>query len=133
VVVATIVGLALWLPLRQAAPTGELQEPQRDDAAAATQSDTVVAETPAPVAAPITALVPDRPTEQPETIVKWTSTWVNVRDGRSPAAAILRVLDPGERVEVADLQRGWWAVYSEGVRIGYVARSLMRDEPLENG
>jgi uncharacterized protein YgiM (DUF1202 family) len=95
--------------------------------------DTAVADPAPPVARPIPASAPTQPREQPETTVKWTSTWVNLREGRSPESAVLQTLDPGEPVEVADLQRGWWAVYLDGELIGYVARSVMRDQPLEGG
>jgi hypothetical protein len=98
-----------------------------------TITEATAVDPPPPQAQPITAQVPAPPAEAPETVVKWTSTWVNVRERRDPNAPILGILDPGERVDVADLQRGWWAVYLEGEVIGYVARSLLRDSPLEEG
>jgi len=81
-----------------------------------------------------------QPTVQPEaapaqveaavtTLTRWTAKWVNVRADRNPDAEILRVLTPGQRVEVADLAHGWWAVYLQGEMIGFVANSLILDQP----
>jgi RNA polymerase subunit RPABC4/transcription elongation factor Spt4 len=63
------------------------------------------------------------------TVTRWTANWVNVRADRDPDAEILRVLTPGQEVQVADLAQGWWAVYLEGEMIGFVARSLILDQP----
>lgn len=103
-------------------------------AAAPTQSrvDSVAAQPP-PQAAPITARTEPPSPEQPVTVVRWTSTWVNVREDRSPDAPVIRILNPGERVDVADLQRGWWAVYRGGEMLGYVARSLIIEQPPDSG
>jgi hypothetical protein len=63
------------------------------------------------------------------TLTKWTSTWVNLRNARDPDAEIVRVLNPGEQVEVADLVGGWWVVFVDGEMVGFVARSLILDQP----
>ncbi len=64
----------------------------------------------------------------PSTHTKWTSTWVNVREGRGTDTRILQILDPSQPVEVASLQGRWWGLYIDGKRIGYVANSVLRDE-----
>ena len=64
------------------------------------------------------------------TLNRWTLTWANIREGAGSEYAVVRVLQPGERVQVADMARGWWAVYRNGVFEGYVANSLLSDRPL---
>lgn len=64
----------------------------------------------------------------PSTQTKWTSTWVNVREGRGTDTPILQVLDPMQPVEVDSLQGRWWALYIDGERIGYVANSVLQNE-----
>ncbi len=73
------------------------------------------------------------PAETPRTTglstrTKWTSTWVNVREGRGTDTRVVQVIDPGQRVEVDSLQGRWWVVYIDGKPIGYVANSVLRDE-----
>ena len=67
-------------------------------------------------------------TTGPSTEAKWTSTWVNVREGRGANTRVVRILDPGQRIEVNNLQGRWWVVYRDGKRIGYVANSVVRNE-----
>ena len=81
--------------------------------------------TPATVTSPPTATPK---TTGPSTQTKWTSTWVNVREGRGTDTRIVQVLDPGQRVEVDSLQGRWWGLYIDGRRIGYVANSVLGDE-----
>ncbi len=81
--------------------------------------------TPAPVTAPPTATPT---TTGPSTQTKWTSTWVNVREGRGTDTRIVQILDPRQRVEVASLQGRWWDLYIDGERIGYVANSALQNE-----
>lgn len=50
-------------------------------------------------------------------------TWVNVRGGRSRATPVVRVLNPGEAVQVDSLGRGWYRVLIDGRAAGYVHRS----------
>ena len=78
------------------------------------------------------AVVPP-PAETPEatgpsTQTKWTSTWVNVREGRGTDTRIVQVIDPGQRVEVDSLQGLWWAVVVDSESIGYIHNSVLRDE-----
>jgi ribosomal protein L37E len=114
----------------QAAPTGDTAAP----------SDTVV-----PTAAPIRAAPPTTtPTEatapappaavetQPRrvttsTLNRWAVTWANIRSGPGSDYQVVRVLRPGERVQVADASRGWWTVYRDGIAAGYVANSVLSD------
>ncbi len=67
-------------------------------------------------------------TTAPSTQTKWTSTWVNVREGRGSETRIVQVIDPRQPVEVASLQGRWWDLYIDGKPIGYVANSVLRDE-----
>ncbi len=64
----------------------------------------------------------------PSTQTKWTSTWVNVREGRGTNTRVVQVIDPGQRVEVDSLQGRWWGLYIDGKRIGYVANSVLQNE-----
>ena len=67
-------------------------------------------------------------TTGPSTQTKWTSTWVNVREGRGTDTRIVQILDPRQPVEVASLQGRWWGVHIDGKRIGYVANSVLQNE-----
>jgi hypothetical protein len=53
------------------------------------------------------------------------TAWANVREGPSADAAVVKVLRPGAQVDVVQQRGGWWAVYNEGRRVGYVSRSLL--------
>lgn len=61
--------------------------------------------------------------------VRFAQTWVNVRSGRSGTAEAVRILDPGERVEVDSLRLGWFRISIEGHPLGYVDRSLLGPVP----
>ncbi len=67
-------------------------------------------------------------TIDPRTQTKWTSTWVNVREGRGIDTRVVAVIDPAQRVEVDSLQGSWWVVYIDGRPIGYVANSVLQNE-----
>jgi hypothetical protein len=60
---------------------------------------------------------------------KWTVDWANVREGRALGTRVVRVLRPGSSVRVTDRQAGWWALYADGRVVGYVAGSVLADEP----
>jgi hypothetical protein len=64
----------------------------------------------------------------PSTQTKWTSTWVNVREGRGTDTRIVQVIDPGQRVEVDSLQGRWWVVVVDSESIGYIHNSVLQDE-----
>ena len=81
--------------------------------------------TPATVTSPPTAT---SRTTGPSTKTKWTSTWVNVREGRGIDTRIVQILDPRQPVEVASLQGRWWGLYTAGERIGYVHNSVLQNE-----
>lgn len=61
---------------------------------------------------------------------RYAVTWVNVRDGRSINAAVVRVLNPGELVRVRDYEGGWWQAILDGKPIGYVGNSVLQRQPL---
>ena len=50
-------------------------------------------------------------------------TWVNVRGRRGRSTPTVRVLDPGDAVQVDSLHRGWYRVLIDGRAAGYVHRS----------
>jgi hypothetical protein len=56
---------------------------------------------------------------------RYAQTWVNVRAGRSGTAEAVRILDPGEQVEVDSLRLGWYRISIDGRPVGYVDRSLL--------
>ena len=60
---------------------------------------------------------------------RWTSTWVNVRERPSNQSAVVRVLNPGERVEVESPNRSWSLIYVGGRPVGYLSVSLLVIEP----
>jgi RNA polymerase subunit RPABC4/transcription elongation factor Spt4 len=62
-------------------------------------------------------------------VTKWVLEWANVREGRALGTAVVHVLRPGEQVLVGDRQAGWWAVYRGSRVLGYVAGSILGDEP----
>ncbi len=82
-----------------------------------------VAPRPAMPAAPTAAIaVPGAPR-------RYASTWINVRAARLNTAPVLRVLHPGEAVQVDSLAQGWYRVYSNQAAPGYVDRRLLDTLP----
>ena len=59
---------------------------------------------------------------------KVVAGWANVREEPSGDAAVVKVLRPGQQVEVVQRRGGWWAVYADGRRLGYVSRSLLAEQ-----
>jgi len=94
-----------------------------------TQADSVVRALPIIVQSPPPAAARRDTAVRPTT--RWTATWVNVRRDPTPNAPVEQQLNPGVRVEVGAFQRGFWEVYLEGRRLGYVANSLLLREPPE--
>ncbi len=95
-----------------------------------TESQPLTSSTPAQFTpATVTAPPPVTPrTTGLSTQTKWTSTWVNVREGRGTDTRVVQVIDPWQRVEVDSLQGFWWGLYIDGKRIGYVANSVLQNE-----
>ena len=79
--------------------------------------------------APVRRPPPTSPTEPAARNTRWSLDWVNVREGRGVDNAIVTVLRPGIRVQVADQRGGWWAVYVEGSFVGYASGALFGAEP----
>jgi hypothetical protein len=89
-----------------------------DSTIAGSASDRVApVQPPAVSAAPVTPASPSPPAR------RYARTWVNVRAARSRAAPAVRVLNPGDTVEVDSLSRGWYRVLIDGRAAGYVHRS----------
>lgn len=59
----------------------------------------------------------------------YASTWMNVRAGRSGSAPVVRVLRPGEVVQVDSLRQGWFRLVSGPEPLGYVDRRLLDSSP----
>lgn len=86
---------------------------------------------PAPTATPAPA--PPPPTHSETGERRYANTWVNVRAGPSGRAAIVRILQPGESVQVDSLREGWYQVLANGGPGGYVDGNLVdRDRPSPN-
>jgi hypothetical protein len=112
------------------APAPEPTEVRAASILAAAPGDSTPAQAVAPSAPP--PLTVARPAGPPSGLIRrWVSEWANVRTERDTASAIVRVLAPNAAVDVADLRRGWWALYLEGAFVGYIANSLLRAEPVE--
>lgn len=150
VLAAAVVGILRWndgsarVPQIQPSPAPPMPAPPDttsggglavDSGAAADTlpplADTIVV--PPPVR-PDTAMPESAPTPEPRRVTtsmlnRWTLTWTNLREGPGSEYAVVRVLRPGARVQVADVTRGWWAVYRDGALEGYVANSVLGDRP----
>lgn len=61
-------------------------------------------------------------------IARYASTWINVRSARSSQAPVVRVLKPGEAVQVDSLAEGWYQVVTADAVQGYADRRLLSDE-----
>lgn len=61
----------------------------------------------------------------PRREVRWTHGAVNVRADRGTNHEVVQTLDPGTPVRVDNLRDGWWEVYREGQKRGYVADSVL--------
>jgi ribosomal protein L37E len=60
---------------------------------------------------------------------RYTTDWVNVREGRSVTSPVVRVLAPGIPVNVAEMRDGWWEYYESGTMRGYIANSVLESQP----
>jgi uncharacterized protein YgiM (DUF1202 family) len=60
---------------------------------------------------------------------RYATTWINVRATRRNSSPVLRVLRPGEAVQVDSLAQGWYRVVSVGGEPGYVDRRLLDSAP----
>jgi len=78
------------------------------------------------------APIPPEPTAMVSStgvISRYASTWINIRSRRSPRAPVLRILRPGDLVQVDSLQVGWYRVVSQQRPFGYVDRRLLSNSP----
>lgn len=60
----------------------------------------------------------------------WTHGTVNIRAGRGIGYDVVAQLNRGEGVEVDSLLDGWYRVHRGGRPVGYVAASVLEDQPL---
>lgn len=113
-----------------AAPKPEPKPPA--DSVARPATSALAVQAPAPAPAPVRAPAPaasERERERPDDSRRYATTWINVRATRRNSAAILRVLRPGEAVQVDSLSQGWYRVVSTGSEPGYVDRRLLDTAP----
>jgi hypothetical protein len=114
------------------APATVMSEPAPERPARVVEAPVPPArQVPAPPASPgaSAGVVPNQPAGGVPTQIKWTLDWANVRQDRALEAPVVRVLHPGVSVQVTDRQQGWWAVYLDGRLVGYVAGSVLGDQP----
>jgi len=73
------------------------------------------------------------PSPQPDTAARrearWARVYANVRASPTETATIVRVLKPGQRIEVSGGPIGWSLVYVDGQRAGYVGSVLLSHQP----
>jgi hypothetical protein len=72
---------------------------------------------------PAVSPAPVTPTAPSALATRFARTWVNVRGGRGRATPTVRVLNPGQAVQVDSLIRGWYRVLIDGRVVGYVHHS----------
>jgi SH3 domain-containing protein len=123
VLVLGAVLLALIVPrLGSKAATPTLAKPPgamaTDSAVKGAASDGI-----APVQPPAVSSASVTPTAPKPLPKRFARTWVNVRGGRDRATPAVRVLNPGDSVQVDSLSRGWYRVLIDGHPAGYVHRS----------
>ncbi len=122
----------------QAPPAATPPKPQQEPAVAAAESIGtapllgVTSDAEAQVPDTVTSNAPSAMAEPAGTVAtqrRYASTWMNVRADRRNTALVLRVLHPGELVQVDSLRQGWYRVVSDGQPPGYVDWRLLDDAP----
>ena len=98
-----------------------------EDPTETSEADSVVRAPPIVVESP--PRVAERTEASVQSTTRWTANWVNVRRDPFPNAPVEQQLNPGVQVEVGAFERGFWEVYLDGRRLGYVANSLLLREP----
>jgi len=152
-VVAVVVGIRTWTepradpprpavealapPASQPEPPATVVAPPIPVQPIAPAGDSAVDSTPPPAAAlpqaeppPAAALPQAEPPPVAPTggqLRRFATTWVNVRDRRGPNATAVRVLDPGEAIQVDSLAGGWYRVVIDGQPIGYAYGSNLSE------
>jgi len=120
-------------PVPAAKPVTVISPPAPSESlrpAVADSPATAVTPAPAPPPTPPPA-APPRHSETGER--RYASTWVNVRAGPSGKAPIVRILQPGESIQVDSLREGWYQVLANGGPGGYVDGGLVgRDRPAQS-
>ncbi len=128
-------GTAYQVPQQEEQPAESLANPVSLPEASDTVTETTpiidtIVPTPAVITAPpVMAASPNTPDTTFGSNTRWTADWTNVREGPASNTPSLRVLGPGQRVEVGTFVRGWWEVFIDGELVGYVANSLLLREP----
>lgn len=104
-----------------AAPKAANRAPQARAVDSAAVAKPVVRPTPRPV----------EPSPVGGSEQRFATTWINVRAVRSSKARVVRVLKPGEAVQVDSLGEGWYKVVSG--ETGYADRRLLATRPPVTG
>lgn len=81
--------------------------------------------------APAPAVRPAEPVAVAGAQRRFATTWINVREVRSNKSKVVRVLKPGEAVQVDSLGQGWYKVVSG--EPGYADRRLLASAPPSSG
>jgi hypothetical protein len=63
------------------------------------------------------------PAERP--LLRYATTWINLRAARGPSGTAIRVLNPGDSVLVDSLVSGWYRVIEKGQPVGYAHRRFL--------
>jgi hypothetical protein len=59
----------------------------------------------------------------------WTQTWVNVRERPGTTSTVIKILTPGQPVDVINPERQWSLVYVDGQVLGYLSVALLAERP----
>lgn len=81
---------------------------------------------------PAPPLAPAEPVRIDPAHQRYAQVWVKLRAEPNNAAAVLRVLQPGEVVTVDSLQNGWYRVVGDEQQVGYVDRQYLDTLPPTN-
>jgi SH3-like domain-containing protein len=83
-------------------------------------ADSAVPVAPAPTPEPLGTVAAQR---------RYASTWTNVRADRSNTAPVIRILRPGEVVQVDSLKQGWYRLVTDEQATGYVDQRYLDTLP----
>jgi hypothetical protein len=121
-VIVPRMGSKAALPDRHASPDETSPTLARPPGAMATDSaaEAAASDAPEPVQLPAVSPAPVTPAAAIALARRFARTWVNVRGRATPT---VRVLNPGQAVQVDSLSRGWYRVLIDGRAAGYVYRS----------
>jgi hypothetical protein len=120
--------------------TSRLERPSEPPVPSAKQGPAVAPDTspPAVAAVPRAETVPAARPRVPDSVpaapgllteTRWTNDWSNVRAGPGIDDTVVLIVQPGMPVQVANRAAGWWEMFVNGRRTGYIAASLLETSP----